>query len=324
MPAAVRRTILFAVTLSLSALSSGEGFSAACGRLHGLAHRGQRIAWAVPPPRLDGSPPAPVEGPRLAPDPESQDDAELPPVPPPSIDPEPTSGIEFAVPPPAASAPELEPTQDPLAARPETIEERRDPDRAPPSGNWLLVSGGSALPLAALAGGYFVWMARTGAAPGSNTKPQVTSIAIATAGISLYGAIALSVGGYRNYQLQRWAQRHRVIALPQGDGLITGGMLALFSAAPLVPVGLSLGSVSSALSVTMVATSITLSAVGGPVMLAIGAKRLSHYRETGGWRRRAPSIVGRPPGQSIPLVPTIVPSIVPSKEGVTLGVAGQF
>lgn len=197
----------------------------------------------------------------------------------------------------------------------------RDPGRAPPSGNWLLVSGGYALPLAGLGCSYYIWALRQGAPLDADIKPQVTSIAIATAGITLYGVIALSVGAYRSYQLQRWARRHRVVTLPQGDGLILGGSLALFSAIPFIPLGLTLQPSSNLLGVTMIVTSVAASAIGGPIMLAVGARRLRRYHETGGWRRRSPSVVRRSQGLS---VPSMLPTIMPAPRGVTLGVAGQF
>ncbi|PRP94454.1 hypothetical protein ENSA7_77880 [Enhygromyxa salina] len=184
-----------------------------------------------------------------------------------------------------------------------------------------MVSGAYALPLAALGGGYYIWKLRNDTPPGVDIKSEVTSIAIAGAGVAVYGIIALSVGGYRNFQLQRWARRHRVVALPQGDGLLMGGSLALFSAVPLIPLGLSLLNSSNALGVTMLATTIAASAIGGPIMLGIGGRRLRHYHDGGGWRRRAPSFVGRGTGLSIP---AIQPSILPAARGVTVGVAGQF
>jgi hypothetical protein len=288
MATAPRRTLLLAAALSLAPL---------------------RSAWAVPPPALDEAAitTAPVEGPRRAPD-----QAAAPP--PPTIEVEPQSGIDFAVPPPVASEPE--PSQhDPLWGPTERRAELDDLGRAPQSGNWLLVSGGYAVPMAAFGCGYYVWTLRKSAPPDSNLRVPVTSIAIATAGVGIYAAVTLSVGAYRNYQLQRWARRHRVVALPQGDGLIMGGVLALFSPIPLIPVGLGLTSSSTPLGIAIMSTTIAASAIGGPIMLAIGGRRLRRYHETGGWRRRSPSFVERP---------SISPSILPSRTGTTLGIAGQF
>jgi hypothetical protein len=304
--AATHRTLLIAAALWLAPL---------------------RSAWAVPPPVLDeaaldeaATTTAPVEGPRPAPDPADPDlgdptEAAAPP--PPTIDDEPHSGIEFAVPPPAASEPE--PSQhDPLWGPPERHGEHGELDdlgRAPQSGNWLLVSGGYAVPLAAFGCGYYVWSLRKSAPPDTNLGAPITSIGIATAGVGIYAAITLSVGAYRNYKLQRWARRHRVVALPQGDGLIMGGVLALFSPIPLIPVGLGLTSPSTPLGIAILSTAIAASAIGGPVMLAIGGRRLHRYHQTGGWRRRSPSFVQRS---------SMSPSILPSRMGTTLGVAGQF
>ncbi|WP_181197244.1 hypothetical protein [Enhygromyxa salina] len=287
-----------------------------------------RSAWAVPPPTLDQSPNAPVEGPRRPPEPEPEpepkpepepepdnpSDAPAPPAAPaPTIDPEPPSGIELALPPPPPAGPDQEQSPDPLSGRGGSVAELRDPGRAPKSGNWLLVSGGYALPLAALGCSYYVWSLRSGAPAGANTKPQVVSIGVATGGIALYGALALSVGGYRNHKLARWSRRHRVVALPQGDGLLMGGSVALFSPIPFIPLGLSLMSVSSPLGVTMLVTTVGAAAIGSPIMFTVGARRLRRYRETGGWRRRTPSFVRR-----------ATPVVLPSPTGVTLGVAGQF
>jgi hypothetical protein len=235
------------------------------------------VLAAPPPPALEDPIEGPVEGPQPPSEPSESEPSESEPsleLPPPSIEPgvgEPGS-IEFAAPLPERGLPNTNtnPTPPPtLGASDEEI------GKAPASGGAFLAGGLWLVPVSA--GATTVLVLRNQA---TQYNPGTTSPGIITAGVGL-GVIGMSmigIGIYRSVALQRWARRHRVIALPQGSGLVTSGTLALVIGLGSMITGIRGGDiVSGVIGGVMIASS--------PIQIAIGTRLAVRYGRTGGWRR---------------------------------------
>jgi hypothetical protein len=231
-------------------------------------------ALASPPlPSSAESSEPPVEGPAPPP---SEPSVEPPPPsiepPPPSIEPPPPSiepgfgeddGIEFAT-------PQGEPIPDPGPSPHE-----REIGKAPDSGAGFLAGGLWLVPVA----GYSTVLLLVNNQATQYT-PRTTASGIITAGVGIgaIGVTMIAMGAVRQVRLKRWATRHRVVALPQGSGLMTSGSLALVFGAVFLASGLTTGDIPSA-------------AIGGvvlasaPIQIGVSIPLIARYRRTGGWKR---------------------------------------
>jgi hypothetical protein len=153
--------------------------------------------------------------------------------------------------------------------------QREEIGKAPASGGSFLAGGLWLLPLATAGTTVLVLNNRANSYP-----PYTGEAGIITAGVGLglIGAAMLGTGVYRQVKLARWAKRHRVIALPQGSGLVTSGTLAvLFGLVELIAGARAGSTLDMAIGGVLLASA--------PVQLAIGARFAARYRRTDGWRR---------------------------------------
>lgn len=244
-----------------------------------------------------------MEGPRRPPE-EGEAAAPTPAPPPPSIDPSPSSAIEFAVqPPPEAQVP---------AHSSRSTGDLHDPGTAPDSGTGWLVIGAYVLPMAAYGGVYLSWGLTWSE---RFHRPTILATSVALSGLAIFGAASIGIGAYRQRELRRWARAHRVIALPQGRGLLVAATLALLSPAALISSGVNIynnGSEAIGTSVIVLSAALLASA---PVMFAIGGKRARKLTQTGGWRR---------PGAGATSRLELSPSLAPLRGGLGLGLGMRF
>lgn len=220
-------------------------------------------------PALAGPPPpsipqtGPIEGPFPLPKHEP---------PPPEIEPEldldEGGSIEFATPPvdPHAATVGLPPVS-PASMRDEI-------GKAPNSGAAFLAGGSWLLPVAGLATTALVVSNRASQYPPYSSEPGIITAGV---GLGVIGAAMLGIGIHRTVLLSRWARRHRVVALPQGSGLVTSGTLAgLLGVIVLVVAVQARDGITGAIAGAML--------VSSPIQIGVGVSFARRYARTGGWR----------------------------------------
>jgi hypothetical protein len=246
-------------------------------------------AGEPPAPKIEGPLEAPIEGPARPP--AKEEEAQAP-----------------------TSEPEIELPTEPPEPEPELEEEPTwpTPGNAPSDGWGLIVAGAILMPTAALAS----W----GLITDAKGKTNRTGILVAGAGFEAIGVGLLAAGLYRQAKLKRWAVGYRVVARPQGSGLLAAGGLAASLGMSILGIGIS-GIVRGRKEKNsgLVAEGAIFTAVGATGVAVIatptiyfGRLRRLDYHATGGWYR--------------PALPTvqIVPQLLVSRTTLGLGVAGRF
>lgn len=225
----------------------------------------------------------------------------------PAPPPEPASasepGIEFATEPPET---ELDPES--AEAQPAGVAGEPTwptPGTAPPDGWGFITTGAILMPSAAL----LSWLLLR---QGGSRQDQIAILA--TGGLLELMAIGgLSMGLYRQAKLKRWTLAYRVVARPQGSGLLAAGGIALNFGVALTAGGavfLNRGDVP--LGATTLGIGVAGLAVITPLTLYVGSKRRQRYHASGGWYR--------PPLPTVQLAPRVI--VTDTTFG--LGVAGRF
>jgi hypothetical protein len=246
----------------------------------------------VPPsPTIEAPIEAPTEGPIEGP------------APPPAIEwPDSTSeaGIELATEPP-----EGEPESDANASA--VIEEDQwpTPGTAPSDGWGLVTAGAILMPTAALA----TW-ALLQEVDGKRDK-----VAILAAGgvLELMAIGGMAMGLRRQVKLKRWTLAYRVVAPPQGRGLLTAGGIAINFGVVLIAGGaIVVKNGYTPTGATMIGFGVGGLAVIAPLTLYFGRLRAKQYHATGGWYR--------------PPLPTVelAPRVIVSNDTFGLGIGGRF
>ena len=244
-----------------------------------------------PAPTIDGPIEEPIEAPIEGPAP--------PPEPAPASEP----GIEFATQPPET---ELEPESS--AAQPAAVAEEPSwptPGTAPPDGFGFITTAAILMPSAALVS----WMLLRGV----DRRQDQVAILVTGGLIELMAIGGLSMGLYRQAKLKRWTLAYRVVARPQGSGLLAAGGIALNFGVALTAAGaVSLNRGDVPFGATTLGLGIAGLAVITPLTLYFGSERRRRYDATGGWYR--------PPLPTVQLTPRVI--VTDTTFG--LGVAGQF
>jgi hypothetical protein len=223
-------------------------------------------------------------------------------VPAPKVE-EPLPGIEFATEPPESEEEEGEEEGEAEgpAAQPAALEEPDwpTPGTAPPDGWGFVTAGAILMPTTALA----TWMLILG-------RPQdMVPFLITGSVLELMGIGAIAMGSYRQAKLRRWAVGYRVVARPQGSGLLAAGGIAVNFGAVLIASGALTG---GPIGNTMIGVGVGGLAVIAPLTIYFGRARRLDYQATGGWYR--------------PALPTVqlMPRLIVSDTTIGLGVAGRF
>lgn len=248
----------------------------------------------VPAPAIEVPITRPIEGPAPLhePTPASEPGIEF------AIEP----GIEFATEPPET---ELDPES---AAQPADVAPEPSwptPGTAPPDGWGYITTGAILIPSAALVS----WMLF------EQVPDRQGRVAILTTGgvIGLMAIGGLSMGLYRQFKLKRWTLAYRVVARPQGGGLLAAGGIALnFGVAMTAGGAVSLNGGDVGFGATMLGLGIAGLAVIAPLTIYFGRARRTHYQNTGGWYR--------------PALPTVqlAPRLMISDTTFGVGVGGRF
>lgn len=248
------------------------------------------------PGESEASPPAPsIEAPIAAP---SEGPIEGPAPPPASSEP----GIELAPPPPEVEEEEPEPAESTAF-----VEEPSwpTPGTAPSDGAGMLVAGAILMPTTALATLALLSEAR---------RPEDRiGLLVGGIGLELIGAAFLGAGIHRRVKLKRWTLAYRVVARPQGGGLIAAGSLAGAFGGTLIGVGsVALRRDYTAGGAAMLGIGIAGVGVIAPLGIYFGRQLRHEYEETGGWYR--------------PALPTVqlAPRLIVTDTTFGFGVAGRF
>lgn len=235
---------------------------------------------APPAPTIEPEPAAPIEGP----------------APPPSTD---EQGIEFAVQPPE------DPTESDPVQTPAPEPSWPTPGTAPTDGWGAVVSGAILMPVAALA----TW----GLYREAGTTADRVGILVGGIGLELVGVGLISMGLYRRAKLYRWTLAYRVVAPPQGAGLLAaGGLAVLFGGTLIGTGGFGMARGNPVVGGTLLGVGVASVAVIAPLTIYLGKRRRDHYLDTGGWYR--------PPMPTVQLSPRVIVT----GETFGFGVAGRF
>lgn len=235
----------------------------------------------VPAPRVDSHGPseAPIEGP--------------------AHPPEEPAGFEFATEPPDED--EIDPSERVTAHEPTWP----TPGTAPADGWGFIVTAAILMPTAALATWAFFRAVED--------KQERIAIIVAGSAMEAFALAGIGMGIHRQVKLRRWTGAYRVIAPPQGAGLLAAGGIALSFGVALIAsgsVGLARG--YGAVGGTMLGVGVAGLVVIAPLTISFGKQRRDWYTATGGWYR--------------PALPTVQlsPQVIVSGETFGLGVAGRF
>jgi hypothetical protein len=284
-------SVLVGLTLALSSRPSEAGV-------------GQPEPPNLTPRLVPGEPstePEPGTEPEPEPGPEPGTDAELP-------------GIEFAVPPPEdedeGEEPEVSP--DPFVAW------FPDPGAAPSDGRNMLVLGATTVSLT-IAGVTAALV--LGIRSGVDNSWLLPSTIVPGVGLLAFGGGGLYLGIKRAREFRRWEVGYRVIGLPQGGGLMTGGSFTLLGALAFVPAGAFSLRERPELGWTFIGIG-AAAAIATPIMFVVGIRNKRRYEATGGWKRKP--IPPLPPGATTGAL-ELRPSIMPLPEGgLVVGAGGRF
>lgn len=179
------------------------------------------------------------------------------------------------------------------------------PGNAPPDGWGWITAGAIVIPTTAL--GTWALISET------NRKQDHVGLLIGGSGLVAIGIAMIGTGAWRQAKLKRWTLAYRVVARPQGAGLINAGTLSAMFGGTLIGVGsVATARGYRAAGATMLALGATGVAVIAPLTIYFGKQRRQDYLATGGWYR--------------PALPTVrlAPNLIVNDTTFALGVAGQF
>ncbi|HLT37941.1 MAG TPA: hypothetical protein VK034_16765 [Enhygromyxa sp.] len=209
-------------------------------------------------------------------------------------------GIEFAIEPPSEDQPEAQAGQ-PIAPEPTWP----TPGTAPGDGWGFIVPGLILMPTAALA----TW------ALSREVYDQQDKVAVFVTGgvLGLLAIGGVAMGVHRQVKLKRWTLAYRVVAPPQGSGMLAAAGIALTFGVTLIASGavaLNRGYVPA--GATMIGVGVAGLTVVAPLTIHFGKQRRDWYQKNGGWYR--------------PQLPTVelAPRLIIGNDTVGLGVVGRF
>lgn len=233
-----------------------------------------------PAPSIEGPLEGPVEGP--APSPQAP-------------------GIELAPAPPEDES-EANPSE------PAVVMEEPSwptPGAAPSDGWGSIVAGAILMPTTALA--TLALMSR------ARHRVDRVGVLVGGIGLELISVGFIATGIYRRAKLKRWTLAYRVVAPPQGAGLLVAGGLAGAFGGTLIGVGsVALRRGYTPEGASLLGVGIAGVAVIAPLSIYFGRQRRKEYEDTGGWYR--------PPLPTVRLAPRLI--VTDTTFG--FGVAGQF
>jgi hypothetical protein len=211
-------------------------------------------------------------------------------------------GIEFAIAPPDddEEEDEIEPAERVTGHEPSWP----TPGAAPADGWGMITAGAILMPTAAAA--TWALVLSTGA------KQEQVAVLVTGVAFELLGIGLIATGIHRQAKLKRWTLAYRVIAPPQGAGLLAAGGIALSFGVTLIASGAVAMRESAAFGGSMIGVGVAGLTVIAPLTLYFGKQRRDYYLATGGWYR--------------PKMPTVqlAPRVILDRETFGLGVGGRF